>query len=139
MCPHPSITIALSAGHTPLFLTLSFSFASGPFYFIWTFFLPTNPPTPLPSSPHSLLPIACPAHRGPLGYVPQAQSPAPWPGPGDSAVVAPLPPRPGSLGVQQGLGTSLQAWVEVALPDQGNVGWLLEGDRGEILLPVEEK
>lgn len=30
-------------------------------------------------------------------------------------------------------------WVEVARPGQGNLGWLLEGGRGEILLPVEER
>lgn len=42
------------------------------------------------------------------------------------------------MGVPQGLETSLPAWVGVALPSLGNVGWLLEGDRGEILLPVEE-
>lgn len=82
--------------------------------------------------------MACPAHRGPPGHVPQAQPPAPWPGSGDSAAVAPLPPRRGPLGVQQGLGTSLQTWVGVALPGHGNVGWLLEAGRGEILLPVEE-
>lgn len=30
-------------------------------------------------------------------------------------------------------------WVEVARPGQGNLGWLLEEGRGEILLPVEER
>lgn len=63
-----------------------------------------------------------PAHHGPPGLARAAQPPAPWPGSEDSAAVAPLPPKPRASGARLRQGLSLQAWAEVALPGQGNVG-----------------